>query len=387
MTALTCPFCNSPIHLLGTPGRVVCPRCGEAIPAKLLPAATGTRLTENAPSQSVGPAPAKPALRPVTLFAGLLLAVSLVGLGVWYFTNGKKVDTVSTESKVPPATRPPLALAGLKHILAETQIVLALQPSPLLQYAERVGKTPEALLAEWGLPTGIFAGLANAGVPLDQIDHFVMSVGLPEPPSLPRLSIALFLRQPITREWHFREVLKARQDADKSGRAKVDLPGFLLPMGMHKFDDTTYLFSSDEKTLDGMTAPKEGADHLKPGVRESLRRVDPASFGWAATDNLDWANQPTLKYVAPLFRQGDLPRRLQGVRALALGLTLRPDLMAQAEVRLADAKAAGEFAAQATPKLADTRIELQAEQEWVTVRMPGATFANGAPGVLALFGR
>ena len=382
MTALTCPYCNTAFDALDGE-RVVCPRCGEAMPAKLLPPGRGPGKSDVDPP---APVESKPGVRVLAMFAALLLIASLIGLGYWYFGSGQKNGTESTNATVPPATRPPLALPGLRYLSADTQVAIALQPSPLLQYAERAGKTPEELLADWGLPVGVFNGLKKAGVPLDLIDHLVVSAGFPDV-GLPRLSIVLALREPIRDESEFRRVLNVRQNADKPGRAKVDLPGIPLPMEMHKVDDTIYLFSSDGATLDGMVKAKANAEFLPAGVRDSLGALDPASFAWIGTDNRDWANLPTLKLIAPLIQQPDLPKRLKGIRALALGLTLRPDLAAQANIRFPDAKAAGEFEAKAKTKLAETKIGIAVEKDWVALDLPGASFANGVPAVLGLFDR
>lgn len=382
MTALTCPYCNTAFDA-SDGERVVCPRCGEAMPAKLLPPGSGPRESgEDRPA----PVESKPAVRAVTIFAALLLIGVIVGLGFWYFGPNQKNLTEATNATVPSATRPPLALPGLRYLPADAQVALALQPSPLLQYAERVGKSPEQLLADWGLPVGVFNGLKKAGVPLDRIDHVVLSAGFPDV-GLPRLSIVLTLREPIRDESEFRRVLNVRQNADKAGRAKVELPGIPLPMELHKVDDKIYLFSSDGTTLDGMVQPKANAEFLMAGVRDSLAALDPASFAFVATDNRNWANLPALEGIASLIRQPDLPKRLKGIRSLALGLTLRPDLAAQANIRFPDAKAAGEFEAKAKPKLAETKIGMEAQKDWVALDLPGASFANGVPAILNLFDR
>ena len=380
MTALTCPYCNTAFDAPGGE-RVVCPRCGEAMPAKLLPPGSGPRESDG---DRPAPVESKPGVRAVTIFAALLLTGALIGLGFWYFGPNQKNLTEATNASVPPATRPPLALPGLRYLPASAQVALALQPSPLLQYAERAGKTPEQLLADWGLPVGVFDGLKKAGVPLDRIDHFVLSAGFPDV-GLPRLSIVLALREPIRDESEFRRVLNVRQNADKPGRAKVELPGIPLPMEMHKVDDKIYLFSSDGATLEGMVQPKPNAEFLPAGLRDSLVALDPASFAWVATDNRDWANLDMLKTIATLIRQPDLPKRLKGIRALAIGLTLRPDLAAQANIRFPEAKAAGEFEAKAKTKLAETKIDMALEKDWVALGLPGVSFANGVPAILNLF--
>jgi len=385
MTPLTCPYCNTAFDASDAldVDRVVCPRCGEAMPAKLLPPGRGPRKSgEDRPA----PMESKPGVRVLAIFATLLLIAAFVGLGFWYFGSDQKNRIEGTNATVPPATRPPLALPGLRYLPADAQVAIALQPSPLLQYAERAGKTPEELLADWGLPVAVFNGLKKAGVPLDRIDHLVLGAGFPDV-GLPRLSIVLALREPIRDESEFRRILNIRQNADKPGRAKVELPGIPLPMEMHKVDDKIYLFSSDGATLDGMVKPKANAEFLPAGVRDSLGALDPASFAWVATDNRDWANLPTLKLIAPLIQQPDLPKRLKGIRALAIGLTLRPDLAAQANIRFPDATAAGEFEAKAKPKLAETKIGMAVEKDWVALDLPEGSSANGVPAVLGLFDR
>jgi len=383
MNSLVCPFCNTPFDLPGVPGRVVCPRCGEAIPAKLLPAATvAPRASEDRPAPPEV-APATSGSRIARKVAVLLAAAAVALGGVWYFTVGKPPETVSTLPLFsPPPTRPPMALTALRHLPPDTQIVAALQPSPLFQYADRVGKKPETLLAELGLPAGLFEGLAKAGIPLQQIDHAAVGLGLAD--SI-KLSVVLYLRKPVENEGHFREVLKVRQNADKPGRATADLPGLPIPVEMHKIDGTTYLFSSDGQALDAMLKPQENANFLKAGLRESIGKLDSASFAWVATDHQNWADLPTVKLLAALAKREEFPKRLKGMRALALGLTLRPDLNGVMAVRLADAAAAAEFDARAKAKLGGPDTMFAVDNDWRTVQVAGSSFANGVPSGLALF--
>lgn len=378
MNSLVCPFCNTAFDLPGVPGRVVCPRCGEAIPARRLAGPTSA----GAEQPSAEMAEANPVRRPPILFGAALLALVLAGLGVWYFTRSPETIPTTPGQPIPLPTRPPISLAALRHLPPDTQIVVAFQPSPLDQYARRAGKTPEAVLAELGVPAALFEGLAKAGIPLDRIDHLAVGASLS---GSPKVSVALFLRKPVEDEGQFREVLKARQNADKPGRARVDLPGFPLPLEMHKLDGTTYLFSTDDKALDAMLKPQDGADFLKAGLRDSLGRLDPASFAWIATDDQNWAELPTLALFAGVAKRPDIPKRLKGVRAVAIGLPLRPDLGAVASVRFADANAAQAFDAKSRPKLAGLPMELAVEKEWVTVQMPESSFAAGVPAALSLF--
>ena len=385
MTALTCPFCNTAFDVPSIPGRVVCPRCGEAIPAKLLPAPTGPAMFTAVRPGPVEPMPASKSPRPVMLAAIGLMLASILGLGIWYYTRTDNADNPNNALKTPPPTRPPLGLPGMVHLHPDTQIVVALQPSPLIQYSERTGQSPEAVLASLGFQTGIFGGLRNAGIPFERIDHFIVGVSFGDSP-LPRLSMILFLREPIESERQFREAVKLRQNADIKGRAKVELPSMPLPMEMHKLSDTTYLFSSDEATLEGMIKASESA-RMSAGLRASIQKVDLASFGWIATDDRDWAALPTLKLAAPLIGQPELPKRLRGIRAFAAGLTLRPDLSAVVNVRFADATAARELTTRAQPLLGDNVSYYSPDPEWAGIWMQGSSLQQALPALGKVFDR
>ncbi len=381
MNSLVCPFCNSPFDLPGVPGRVVCPRCGEAIPAKLLPAVESGRIASADRPAPTELAPAISLRRIGTKSAVLLAAVAVALVAVWFYLDGKKPDTVAPVP-IPLPTRPPMSLAALRHLPPDTQVAITFQSSPLLQYADRTGKKPEQVLAELGLPVGVLEGLAKAGIPLDLIDHAAVGIALTDSP---KVSIALLLRRPIESESHFREALNVRPNADKPGRAKVDLPGVPVSLEMHKFDGTTYLFSSDSAALDGMLKPQENAEFLKAGLRESIGKLDPSCFAWLATDNQNWAALPAVKLLSALAKREDVPKRLKGIRALASGLALRPDLTLILAVRLADAEAIREFEAKARTSLAGPNTEMTAENEWRTFRVTGVTAAEGLPGIRALF--
>ena len=308
MNSLVCPFCNTAFDLPGVPGRVVCPRCGEAIPAKLLPAVGSGRVASGDRPAPVELAPAISLRRIGTKSAVLLAAVALALLAVWYFTGGKKLDTVPP-MPIPLPTRPPMSLPALRYLPPDTQVAITFQSSPLLQYANRAGKKPERVLAELGLPVGVLEGLAKSDIPLDLIDHAAVGIGLTDSP---KISIALLLRKPVESQSHFRDALNWRGNADKPGRATIDLPGVPVPLEMHKLDDTTYLFSSDSAALDGMLKPQENAEFLKAGLRESIGKLDPASFAWLATDDQNWAALPAVKLLSGLAKREDLPKRLKG---------------------------------------------------------------------------
>ena len=394
MSALTCPFCNTPFDLPGIPGRVVCPRCGEAIPAKLLPVITDNQTPISSPLRPLETIPSLPTRHNYFLIALAFVSVISAGLGIWYYSTVKTADTVSTDPTPPAATWPPATLKGLRHVPSDSQIVMALQVSPIVQYGQRNGKPPGGVLADMGLPSELFAGLRKAGVLLEQIDHIILGIGFPESP-LPKLSIVLLLKQPIYSERQFREVLKFRQNADKPRRSTVEIPGLFLPMGMHTVDETTLLFSSDEKTLDTMADPNpdfEIKKSFRKGLLASLDSLQVASCAWVITDDLDWANLPMLKLAASLLKQPELTKRLKDVRSLAVGwmpdqMVGGPLITMNGVIRFADPKIAADFATTAQLKFDRDNLNVSSDREAVRIQASSSYLVQEMPKILSLFDR
>jgi hypothetical protein len=360
--SVTCPYCRSTFALAEVPParRTPCPTCGESVP-----------VSADAPTATtaVAPPPAPPA-RPSTLvFVSLgLTALIVAGFLVWFFfLQPKPPQTQPTTPAAPPATLPPRAVPGLKYIPKDSQVVAAIQPAALWQYADRTGQNPDALLEQMGVPKELLRQFRDAGVPPEAIQSVVLAANVEEF----RAVLVLTLREPPPDEKRFRE------------KAKLEVFG--LTPAMAKANDKTYLFALLEKDLALAKAPSGGYDALRAGLRESIDRVSPAAFAWAATDAKDWANLPILKSpVAASMVSAEVVKKLGGVRAAAVGVSLEPDLVLGVAVRTNDSTVAREQAEAMKAKLAEVKgVTAAASGEWAEATIPLDPPAETLPQVTA----
>ncbi len=379
MVQLSCPYCNSGVSLEGVPppGRAVCPRCGEAFPVKP-PADDAPRLPEASPN---GPPAAPPeidegppgrSLRTPALVGAILGAVVLaVGLYVVVRPPGGRA-TAPTDlgGPKPAATVPPAALPGLAYLPADTNVAFAVQPGPVLIHAERANTDPRQLLTRAGIPEAVPAALDRLGLSLERIDHVCGGLAVAGDNAIPRVFVALLLREPPDDPAEFRRRLHATQFTAPSGatRFKADLAG--LPVEMANPDPRAYLFATAGADLDaaGRRAGR-GSEHLPAGLRESLAQLSPASVAWAATDADRWADKPAVKLLAAARKQPDLPARLEAIRAAAVGVSLEPEPILTAAVRTADPDAAAKLRGQAAAAGRE-KVRVGGEGPWVAVEGP-----------------
>ncbi|HET6573914.1 MAG TPA: hypothetical protein VFG68_09960 [Fimbriiglobus sp.] len=376
---LSCPYCNAGVSLAEAPptGRAVCPRCGEAFPVRT-PVGDDEPRPPVAPQWSVsGEGPPGRSLRsPALLGAALGLIILGVGLyAVYRRPGGRPTDPTGPGAAKSTATVPPAALAGLAYLPAETTVAFAVQPGPLVAHAGRTQADPRAALAASGVPDRVLAALDRLGLKPEQIDHIVGGLTLTGNQPL-KVVVVLVLREPLTDRSDFLKRLRAIQTTAASGQVRygADLGG--VAMTMTNPDPRTYLFALDPADLEPPARTGPPGAHLPAGLRESLARLSPASVAWAATDADDWSANPALKVVAALAKRPDLPARLAGVRAVAVGVSLEPELRLTAAVRATSPDAASKLKARVTDTLAD-RADLQVRSEgaWVTVEGPPAADA------------
>ncbi len=383
---LSCPYCNAGVSVAEVPPshRVVCPRCGESFPVKVpagpddeggaprVPVASLNGSPAAVPHTQPPPAPGWSLAAPALI--GLVLAAGVLALGLYAFVFHRPAGTSTTPTDAgrrPAATVPPAAVAGLAYLPPDTNVAFAAQPGPLLAYADRTGSDPRQLLTRAGVPDRVFATLDRVGLPLDRIDHVCGGLVLAENSAIPRVFVVLALREPPADPGEFRRQLKATQFTAPSGatRYKADLGG--LPVEMSNPDPRTYLFATEGKDLEA-AAGRTGSAHLPAGLRESMGKLSPASFAWAATDSGHWSENPGVKLAAALAKQPDLPARLATVRAAAVGMSLEPDPQLLVAVRAADPDAAAKMRAQAADAAAGKKESLRigGEGAWVTAEGP-----------------
>lgn len=361
--SVTCPFCRSVFALAEMPAarRTPCPNCGESAPVSADAPAAAT-VAEAPP-----PAPAPRASGIVFISVGLT-ALIVAGFALWFTLNPKPPE-YPPGPPPPPATTPPKALSGLKYIPKDSQLVVAVQPAVLDQFARGTGGTAEQLLGELGVPAEGFKQLRAAGLPPEAVHSLIVAVADVEL-LIPRLVVVLTLREPLKDEGKFRDKLNA-QGRDPT---KVELGGF--PLLMAEASDRVFVFALSEKDLATAKAATGGYDDLHPGLRESVDRVNLAAVGWVATDTADWAGVPTLKLLGDRG-PGDLTKRLAGVRAAAVGLSMEPTLYLRLSVRTNDSGVARDTAAAMQERLTELTPAVTTAGEWadaaVSLDPPGET--------------
>jgi|GEM_PF-1989793 len=366
MARVYCPFCNTAFETELPPGqRTTCPRCDEsfAIPTQ---AQEQTQTSAAVDSGDVSPQSSRKPWLIVSILSLLLVGVATALL---YFRDAQQPQPIVQNEGVPAATKPPIMLAGVRLMPANTSIIAAIQPSPLLQYAKRTNKEPGALLAEMGLPASLFTTLANLGIPAEQVDHFAIGVSMNAAELPPPIYAVLLLRTELKEDSDLRKAFQATPNPDKPGRFNAELFG--LGMTMTKRDGKTYLFASNDKNLDALNDRKpEGIDHLRPGVRETLGELSPASFLWIATDSEEWNKNTLLSVAATVGKQTELLKKLEGIRAIGLSLSIEPDLQLRLAVRTPDettAKSLSQKLGEATEK---DKGESDSHDAWVQLRVP-----------------
>jgi hypothetical protein len=334
---VACPFCNTAFETELPPGqRQPCPRCGETV---LLP--EGTSLLDEASTVAARPATehappgnTRPAWKSAVLYLVSMVLLAVASTGIYLWLVPPKPPTPEEIGAAPPATKPPALLGGLRRLPASTNVAVALQPSALLQYAERKQQDPTQLLQQAGLPSTLFENLRKVGIPPEQVDHFVLGLAIGSE-AIPSWSAVLVLRREIADEATFRREWKVKPNIDKPGWFAAELFG--LPCEMTKPDDKTYLFASSARDLDAMAKRKpEGIEQLSAGLRNSIQWLSPASFFWVATDSEDWSKNKALVAFSAILKQPDWPKKLDGLRAIAAGLSMEPEMQMKLAVRTAD---------------------------------------------------
>lgn len=376
---VSCPFCNSGFDLPATlpPGRVPCPRCGEAVPVKPLdgtvvpqPSLNGESLRTGGPPVVVEAPSAPSGLRPLILLAAAAFAAVAVGIGVWLgdFWKDKPQPDVA---KPPPAraTWPPQTLAGLRYLPSDSHVVFAMQPSPLLQYAERTKQDANAVLADGGLPKPVFDWLSEAGIAPEQIDH--VAVGVKFEGLVPPFAVLLALRQPLDDEGKFLSRLKAKRNPDKNLHT-LHVAALIADVSMVKVDDTKYLFALREEDLAPAKKPADGGTHFRKDLQESIGKLSPSAFVWLATDTHDWTANKTLEFLATVgMGQAERFKRFDPkLRAAAVGLSLESELKVRVSARYLDAPTATAREKSWKEVVAASKGESAADGEWATATLP-----------------
>src|SRR5437899_3226656 len=185
---VSCPYCNHAFVLPEAPaaGKAVCPRCGEAVAIRTADEGPGDGKPPSAGQHSAlsnQPAAASPSPRRRQLIR-LLVLIGFVGIviGTWvgvYFRWASRHRTTPPEP-LAAAVIAPLQLRGLSYLPSNSNVIFAVQPGPLLAYAERTHQEPADVLSKGKVPGSVLTTLARAGIPLQEIDHVAGGVHVPD---------------------------------------------------------------------------------------------------------------------------------------------------------------------------------------------------------------
>jgi hypothetical protein len=387
---LSCPSCNTPFALPALPdhGRAQCPRCGDVFPIR-----TYSEQPDGAPDAAQ---PARdvhvPRLWPRYLAIGGAVAIVVAAIAVWQVWQvTRKVqpsDPPQPEVAFRAGAVAPGALVGLGYLPPECNVVVAVQPGPLLAEAARLKREPRDLLAQLGLPDQALAALDGTGVPLAQIDHVAFGAYLNDPGDTElRVALVLVLRAPLANEDEFRAKLKAKPVPRKADRWVVEVNKVPLSPVLLRASPTVWVFGLADK--DFAAAEKGGGAQLGPGVRKMIDAVPPDAAVWlAADDERDWSKKPLLNLFAAT--QPDAKKLLPALSAgrgamVALSYGEKPRLAVQ--VRTADTATADRVRAYFTARAAETEGAKTNAPSTTEARYEGPLDANLIRRALADLGR
>jgi hypothetical protein len=323
-SAFSCPFCNHAFAAEAATGRVACPRCGEL--QSLREAAASADAVPVATEHHTRAYGKNPLVAPVALVVGIAFAC----VGAFLLLRSPKPDTSPPEWVPPPkeVATAPIELRGFAHLPSRPNIVFAVQPGPLLAYAERTKQDPVALLTRNRVPAALLGTLAKAGITLQHIDHLVGGVYVPDKNEEIRFGFVLVLRQKLTDEKAFLESLKAVPAPNLGqGRSIVDIGSLAL----HAFhaSETVWVFSLQEKDV---ASPAPLAPELRTLIEE---RVPKDAAIWAAAAGERWHEKPLA-----LLLGKDVAARLSQGRAAAFGYSFSDPPTLRVAVRTTDAAGA-----------------------------------------------
>ncbi|MDB5311642.1 MAG: hypothetical protein JWO38_5844 [Gemmataceae bacterium] len=377
---VSCPYCNTGFTLPELPptGRATCPRCGDSFPVR-------GRVEEQEPA---GPAAQPPdtqhpslstrrsqrARRSVARAVGIGLAMGLVGIGIGlavvYVRGGFRHPAPEPEPGPSATATPPTELRGLGYLPPGSNIVVAVQPGPVLAYAARTNQDPRELLIKAGVPASVLATLDRLGITLPQVDHIVAGALIPDADLREfRLSVALVLRHPLADEDRFLDQLKAhRVSQGGKTRYKVELAG--LQWWLTRASETAWVFGWTEKDLD--PAENGGKTQLAAGLREMLGEKLPADAAvWAAADSARWAEKKPVEVLLELAGgKKDWLAVLNKGQAAVAGLTFDPPRL-RVFVRCSDADTGEKVRAYFAKKATGDGVRVGGAGEWAMLDTPG----------------
>jgi hypothetical protein len=294
---LSCPSCNTSFALGELPAdrRAECPRCHDVFPVKSWEETVANPTL--APSLSTQHSALSTPRRALLITLGMGLLGLTIGLVV-YFNRGGLRGKPGPEPVPTAAVTPATQLIGIGYLPADTSVAFAVQPGPILAYAERMKQDPRALLTSAGIPAAAFDTLTQLGLSLPQIDHVAFGW-----PGELRFTLVLVLRTPLADEDAFLRKLKATKPASGKGPSDIELPGLPVPAHLARVSPTVWVLGVGFDAAKGFEAAERGGygpggKQFAPGLTEMLgQRVPPEAAAWIATGDERWDEKPAVRLL------------------------------------------------------------------------------------------
>ena len=291
--------------------------------------------------------------------ASFVIMALIAAFAFWKIRQEQKRSEIPPPVVLPPSTNatPPLELRGLGYLPSNCNLVFAVQPGPLLMYAERTKQDPVELLTKNRVPASMLGSLAAAGITLQQIDHIAGGFYIPDENEEPRICLVLVLHQPLGDEAVFLDQLKGKRD-EKAGENRFEVRFDNLPLKMAKASPTIWLFGFTEKDLSGESG-------LSPSCRELIGEWVPKdAAAWIAADTARWSEKPLLKLVKKEW----LPLLAKG-RAATVSASFASEAKLRVAVRCVNAETSDKLFAYFKGKATGERSLSSAAGDWAKLEL------------------
>ena len=282
---LTCPFCNAALTGVvrsASAERVVCPRCGEPLPAELAAQLPSEPIPAAAPSVPQAPAPGKTK----TLLAILAIMATMAvaaGIYAWNTKEFRRKNDYRARKQIDPEQTPrPADVAILGFLPAKCNVLGAVNVADLRQQA-----TTRRLLEEPPLGTIARKVPQWTGLAWNDIEQIVL--GAEVKGKLPQLFVVVQTRQPYA-TGKISAALAPAVPTKHRNKLLVRFP--LQPVGeglvwCHSDHILVFVLGLDAVVTDDLDAlpsrPRPGLEGFAAPLRAALtERLPPASACWLA---------------------------------------------------------------------------------------------------------
>jgi hypothetical protein len=368
----TCPYCNALLPPASAGGRVVCVRCGEAIPAALTEAVLGMSAAEPQPA-SVHARPSGFRWHP----RGIVAAIFVVAAGVaaiWWGRN--RSDSTSPATDSTRAAVRPAGMPGLGYLPPSTEVVLAIQlPLLLDRLGPEAAADPAKALKQMGLPEQIIETADKAsGVGLDHVDHLVVGLSFARGALPPQLVIVLHTKAPFSLNAIMRETKANSLKSEERTLHAVRVSQFIEVNWWSPNDRVLVgtLLKRDFK--DVPEQPSNGVDHFRTDMASLIRNDIPdGSCAWLVASSDRWAEY--LRYITwlpgtPLSGRNDLIAPADRLRSVTVAIPHAADRQVAVELNLKTAQEAELLRAILSDRFEREPIEVRGEGTVCRVETP-----------------